>query len=216
MTAIRKLIYFVAFAVAAVFVANVITISLGKASTSTVVETAITGIVILFFAGDYLRHAVSGIPFPKANHAETPGNARDDRLDTLDGQIDDLQSELREANSKIEAQQEEISDLRSELESADSEVKETCRKIDEALEGIEPGEPGEPAPDFFVPKIYETSPDGKLVHAYDLPPEPDRKSALAAVAASIDARANEGNPLHEPKAVIAKAYSAKTIEDSIG
>lgn len=209
MTAIRKLIYFVAFAVAAVFVANVITISLGKASTSTVVETAINGIAIMFLAGDYLRHAVSGIPFPKANH----GESRDDRLDTLDGQIGDLQSELNEANSKIEAQQEEISDLRSELESADSEVKETCRKIDEAIEGIDPGEP---APDFFVPKIYETSPDGKLVHAYDLPPEPDRKSALAAVAASIDARAKEGNPLHEPKAVIAKAYSAKTIEDSIG
>lgn len=209
MTAIRKLIYFVAFAVAAVFVANVITIYIGKASTSTVVETAITGIVILFFAGDYLRHAVSGIPFPKANH----GEAREDRLDTLYGQIDDLQSELREANSKIEAQQEEISDLRPELESADSEVKETCRKIDEAIEGIDPGEP---APDFFVPKIYETSPDGKLVHAYDLPPEPDRKSALASVAASIEARAKEGNPLHEPKAVIAKAYSAKTIEESIG
>lgn len=213
MTAIRKLIYFVAFAVAAVFVTNVIMISLGKASTSTVVETAITGIVILFFAGDYLRHAVSSIPFPKANHAESPGDARDDRLDTLYGQIEDLQSELRDANSKIESQQEEISDLRSELESADSEVKETCRKIDEAIEGIDPGEP---APDFFVPKIYETSPEGKLVHAYDLPPEPDRKSALAAVAASIEARAKEGNPLHEPKAVIAKAYSAKTIEDSIG
>lgn len=213
MTAIRKLVYFVAFAVAAVFVTNVIMISLGKASTSTVVETAIAGIVILFFAGDYLRHAVSGIAFPKANHAESPGDARDDQLDSLNEQIGDLQSELREANSKIDAQQEEISDLRAELDSADNEVKETCRKIDEAIEGIDPGEP---APDFFVPKIYETSADGKLVHAYDLPPESDRKSALAAVAASIDARAKEGNPLHEPKAVIANAYSTKTIEDAIG
>lgn len=218
---VRKLIYIVAIAVVLTFIANIVLIALGKATPTAIVETVVTALLIFFFAGDYLRRAVSGIGFPTATpHVApqvTPGATRDDSdYDELKEKFGDLESELEDAKSKIDSQAEEISDLKDTIEQADSTVKESCRKIDEFLDNESVTLDSNIYPDCFVPKIYEHGPDGKLVHSYDLQPESDRDSAYAAIAASIEARRNEGNPLNDPVGFIADAFSAKSFADNLG
>ena len=220
-TLVRKLIYIVAIAVVLTFIANIVLIAIGKASPTAIVETAVTGILICFFAGDYLRRAVSGIGFPGASPRVTPqathSATRDGSdYDDLKEKLGDLESELEDAKSRLESQADEITDLKDTIEQADRAIKESCKKIDDFLENDTVNLGNEIYPDTFVPKIYEHGPDGKLVHAYDLQPETDRDSAYAAIAASIEARRNEGNPLNDPVGFIADAYSAKSFEDNLG
>lgn len=218
---VKKLIYIVAIAVVITFLANIVLISLGKASATSIVETVVTGVLIIFFAGDYFRRAVSGIGFPNAAPRvapqATPSTTRDDSdYEDLKAKYDDLEADLDSANRKIDEQANEISDLKDTIEQADNTVKESCKKIDDFLDNESVTLDDNIYPDCFVPKIYEHGPDGKLVHSYDLPPESDRDSAYAAIAASIEARRNEGNPLNDPVGFIADAYSAKSFEDNLG
>lgn len=218
---VKKLIYIVAIAVVLTFIANIVLIALGKATPTTIVETVVTALLVLFFAGDYLRRAVSGLGFPTATPRVapqvTPSATRDDSdYEELKEKFGDLESELEDAKSKIESQAEEITDLKDAIEQADSTVKESCKKIDDFLEhdSVELG--NEVYPDAFIPKIYEQGPDGKPVHAYDLPAEKSFSDAYTAIAASIEARKNEGRPLNNPIGRVAEAYSAKSFADNLG
>jgi hypothetical protein len=218
---VRKLIYIVAIAVVLTFIANIVLIALGKATPTAIVETAVTALLVFFFAGDYLRRAVSGIGFPTATPRvapqATPGATRDDSdYEELKEKFGDLESELEDAKSKLESQADEITDLKDTIEQADSTVKESCKKIDDFLEqdSVELG--NDIYPDAFIPKIYEQGPDGKPVHAYDLPAENSFSDAYTAIAASIEARKNEGRPLNNPIGRVAEAYSAKSFADNIG
>ena len=218
---VRKLIYIVAIAVVITFIANIVLIALGKATPTTIVETAVTALLVFFFAGDYLRRAVSGIGFPTATPRVapqvTPSATRDDSdYEELKEKFGDLESELEDAKSKLESQAEEITDLKNTIEQADSTVKESCKKIDDFLEqdSVELG--NEVYPDAFIPKIYEQGPDGKPVHAYDLPAEKSFSDAYTAIAASIEARKNEGRPLNNPIGRVAEAYSAQSFADNLG
>lgn len=218
---VKKLIYIVAIAVVLTFIANIVLIALGKATPTTIVETVVTALLVLFFAGDYLRRAVSGLGFPTATpHVApqvTPSATRDDSdYEELKEKFGDLESELEDAKSKLESQAEEITDLKDTIEQADSTVKESCKKIDDFLEqdSVELG--NEVYPDAFIPKIYEQGPDGKPVHAYDLPAEKSFSDAYTAIAASIEARKNEGRPLNNPIGRVAEAYSAQSFADNLG
>lgn len=218
---VRKLIYIVAIAVILTFIANIVLIALGKATPTAIVETAVTALLVFFFAGDYLRRAVSGIGFPTATPRVapqvTPSATRDDSdYEELKEKYDELESELEDAKSKIESQAEEITDLKDTIEQADSTVKESCKKIDDFLEkdSVELG--NDVYPDAFIPKIYEQGPDGKPVHAYDLPAEKSFSDAYTAIAASIEARKNEGRPLNNPIGRVAEAYSAQSFADNLG
>ncbi len=218
---VRKLIYIVAIAVVLTFIANIVLIALGKATPTAVVETAVTALLVLFFAGDYLRRAVSGIGFPSASPRVapqvTPNTTRDDSdYEELKEKYGDLESELEDAKSKLDSQAEEIADLKDTIEQADESVKESCKKLDDFLEkdSVELG--NEVYPDSFIPKIYEQGPDGKPVHAYDLPAEKSFSDAYTAIAASIEARKNEGRPLNNPIGRVAEAYSAKSFADNLG
>lgn len=218
---VKKLIYIVAIAVVLTFIANIVLIALGKATPTTIVETVVTALLVLFFAGDYLRRAVSGLGFPTATPRVapqvTPSATRDDSdYEELKEKFGDLESELEDAKSKLESQADEISDLKDTIEQADSTVKESCKKIDDFLEhdSVELG--NEVYPDSFIPKIYEQGPDGKPVHAYDLPAEKSFSDAYTAIAASIEARKNEGRPLNNPIGRVAEAYSAQSFADNLG
>lgn len=218
---VRKLIYIVAIAVVLTFIANIVLIALGKASPTAIVETAVTALLIFFFAGDYLRRAVSGIGFPTASPRVapqvTPSATRDDSdYGELKEKFDDLESELEGAKSKIESQAEEISDLKNTIEQADQSVKDTCKKLDDFLEKDSVELDNNIYPDSFIPKIYEEGPDGKPVHAYDLPAEKSWSDAYTAIAASIEARKNEGRPLNNPIGRVAEAYSAQSFADNLG
>lgn len=218
---VRKLIYIVAIAVVLTFIANIVLIALGKASPTAIVETAVTALLIFFFAGDYLRRAVSGIGFPTASPRVapqvTPSATRDDSdYGELKEKFDDLESELEGAKSKIESQAEEISDLKDTIEQADQSVKDTCKKLDDFLEKDSVELDNNIYPDSFIPKIYEEGPDGKPVHAYDLPAEKSWSDAYTAIAASIEARKNEGRPLNNPIGRVAEAYSAQSFADNLG
>lgn len=218
---VRKLIYIVAIAVVLTFIANIVLIALGKATPTAIVETVVTALLVLFFAGDYLRRAVSGLGFPTATPRVapqvTPSATRDDSdYEELKEKFGDLESELEDAKSKIDSQAEEITDLKDTIEQADSTVKESCKKIDDFLEkdSVELG--NDVYPDAFIPKIYEQGPDGKPVHAYDLPAEKSFSDAYTAIAASIEARKNEGRPLNNPIGRVAEAYSAQSFADNLG
>jgi hypothetical protein len=218
---VKKIIYIVAIAVVLTFIANIVLIALGKASPTAIVETVVTGILIFFFAGDYLRRAVSGLGFPTATPRVapqvTPSATRDDSdYEELKEKFGDLESELEDAKSKLESQAEEITDLKDTIEQADSAVKESCKKIDDFLENDSVELGNEVYPDSFIPKIYELGPDGKPVHAYDLPAEKSFSDAYTAIAASIEARKNEGRPLNNPIGRVAEAYSSKSFADSLG
>lgn len=218
---VRKLIYIVAIAVVLTFLANIVLIALGKATPTAIVETAVTGFLILFFAGDYLRRAVSGIGFPTATPRvtpqATPSATRDDSdYDDLKDKYDDLESELDDAKSKLQSQADEITDLKDTIEQADQSVKDTCKKLDEFLEKDSVDLDNNIYPDSFIPKIYEQGPDGKPVHAYDLPAEKSFSYAYTAIAASIEARKNEGRPLNNPIGRVAEAYSAQSFADNLG
>ena len=218
---VRKLIYIVAIAVVITFIANIVLIALGKATPTAIVETAVTALLVFFFAGDYLRRAVSGIGFPTATPRVapqvTPSATRDDSdYEELKEKFGDLESELEHANSKIESQAEEITDLKDTIEQADSTVKESCKKIDDFLEKDSVELDNEVYPDAFIPKIYEQGPDGKPVHAYDLPAEKSFSDAYTAIAASIEARKNEGRPLNNPIGRVAEAFSAQSFADNLG
>lgn len=218
---VRKLIYIVAIAVVLTFIANIVLIALGKATPTAIVETAVTALLVLFFAGDYLRRAVSGIGFPGATPRvtpqATPGATRDDSdYDELKEKYGELESELEQANSKIDSQAEEISDLKDTIEQADSAVKDTCKKLDDFLEKDSVELDNNIYPDSFIPKIYEQGHDGKPVHAYDLPAEKSWSDAYTAIAASIEARKNEGRPLNNPIGRVAEAYSAQSFADNLG
>lgn len=218
---VRKLIYIVAIAVVLTFLANIVLIAIGKATPTTIVETAVTGFLILFFAGDYLRRAVSGIGFPTATPRvtpqATPSATRDDSdYDELKDKYDDLESELEDAKSKLQSQADEITDLKDTIEQADQTVKDTCKKLDEFLEKDSVDLDNNIYPDSFIPKIYEQGPDGKPVHAYDLPAEKSWSDAYTAIAASIEARKNEGRPLNNPIGRVAEAYSAQSFADNLG
>ena len=218
---VRKLIYIVAVAVVLTFLANIVLIALGKSTPTAIVETAVTGFLILFFAGDYLRRAVSGIGFPTATPRVTPqvtpSATRDDSdYDELKDKYDDLESELEDAKSKLQSQADEITDLKDTIEQADQTVKDTCKKLDEFLEKDSVDLDNNIYPDSFIPKIYEQGPDGKPVHAYDLPAEKSWSDAYTAIAASIEARKNEGRPLNNPIGRVAEAYSAQSFADNLG
>ena len=219
---VRKLIYVVAIAVVLTFIANIVLIAIGKATPTAIVETVVTAFLIFFFAGDYLRRAVSGIGFPGASPRvtpqATPSATRDDSdYDDLKEKYDDLESELEDAKSKLESQAEEISDLKETIENADQSVKDTCKKLDEFLDKDNSVElDNNIYPDEFIPKIYEEGPDGKPVHAYDLPAEKSFSDAYTAIAASIEARKNEGRPLNNPIGRVAEAYSAQSFADNLG
>lgn len=218
---VRKLIYIVAIAVVITFIANIVLIALGKATPTAIVETAVTALLVFFFAGDYLRRAVSGIGFPTATPRVapqvTPSATRDDSdYEELKEKFGDLESELEDAKSKLESQAEEITDLKDTIEQADSTVKESCKKIDDFLEKDTVELDNEVYPDSFIPKIYEVGPDGKPVHAYDLPAEKSFSDAYTAIAASIEARKNEGRPLNNPIGRVAEAFSAQSFADNLG
>lgn len=218
---VRKLIYIVAIAVVLTFIANIVLIALGKATPTAIVETVVTALLVFFFAGDYLRRAVSGLGFPGATPRVapqvTPGAARDDSdYEELKEKFGDLESELEDAKSKLESQADEISDLKDTIEQADSTVKESCKKIDDFLEKDTVELDNEVYPDSFIPKIYEVGPDGKPVHAYDLPAEKSFSDAYTAIAASIEARKNEGRPLNNPIGRVAEAFSAQSFADNLG
>lgn len=218
---IRKLIYIVAVAVVLTFLANIVLIALGKATPATIVETAVTGFLILFFAGDYLRRAVSGIGFPTATPRVAPqvtpsATHTDSDYDELKDKYDDLESDLEDAKNKLQSQADEITDLKDTIENADQSVKDTCKKLDEFLEKDSVELDNSIYPDSFIPKIYEQGPDGKPVHAYDLPAEKSWSDAYTAIAASIEARKNEGRPLNNPIGRVAEAYSAQSFADNLG
>jgi len=217
----KKLIYVVAIGVVLTFLANIVLIALGKATATAIVEVVVTGLLILFFAGDYLRRAVSGIGFPTATPRVTPqvtpSATRDDSAyDELKDKCEDLESELEDAKTKLQSQADEISDLKETIENAGQSVKDTCKKLDEFLEKDSVELDNEVYPDAFIPKIYEQGPDGKPVHAYDLPAEKSFSDAYTAIAASIEARKNEGRPLNNPIGRVAEAFSAQSFADNLG
>jgi DNA repair exonuclease SbcCD ATPase subunit len=147
----------------------------------------------------------------------TPGATRDDSdYEELKEKFGDLESELEDAKSKLESQAEEITDLKDTIEQADSAVKESCKKIDDFLDNESVTLDNNIYPDCFVPKIYEQGPDGKPVHAYDLPAEKSFSDAYTAIAASIEARKNEGRPLNNPSGRVAEAYSAQSFANNLG
>ena len=218
---VRKIIYIVAIGVVLTFLANIVLIAIGKATPATIVETAVTGFLVLFFAGDYLRRAVSGIGFPTATPRVTPqatpsATHTDSDYDELKDKYDDLESDLEDAKNKLQSQADEITDLKETIENADQSVKDTCKKLDEFLENESVELDNNIYPDSFIPKIYEEGPDGKPVHAYDLPAEKSWSDAYTAIAASIEARKNEGRPLNNPIGRVAEAYSAQSFADNLG
>ena len=218
---VRKIIYIVAIGVVLTFLANIVLIAIGKATPATIVETAVTGFLVLFFAGDYLRRAVSGIGFPTATPRVTPqatpsATHTDSDYDELKDKYDDLESDLEDAKNKLQSQADEITDLKETIENADQSVKDTCKKLDEFLENESVELDNNIYPDSFIPKIYEEGPDGKPVHAYDLPAEKSFSDAYTAIAASIEARKNEGRPLNNPIGRVAEAYSAQSFADNLG
>ena len=219
---VKKIIYIVAIGVVLTFLANIVLIAIGKATPTVIVETAVTGFLILFFAGDYLRRAVSGIGFPTATPRVTPpatpgATHTDSDYDELKDKYDDLESDLEDAKNKLQSQADEISDLKDTIEQADQSVKDTCKKLDEFLDKDNSVElDNNIYPDSFIPKIYEEGPDGKPIHAYDLPAEKSFSDAYTAIAASIEARKNEGRPLNNPIGRVAEAYSAQSFADNLG
>lgn len=218
---VKKIIYIVAIGVVLTFLANIVLIALGKATPTTIVETAVTGFLILFFAGDYLRRAVSGIGVPTATPRVAPqvtpsATHTDSDYDDLKDKYDDLESDLEDAKNKLQSQSDEISELKETIENADQSVKDTCKKLDEFLEKDSVELDNNIYPDSFIPKIYEEGPDGKPVHAYDLPAEKSWSDAYTAIAASIEARKNEGRPLNNPIGRVAEAYSAQSFADNLG
>ena len=153
---------------------------------------------------------------PGSPQATPSATHTDSDYDELKDKYDDLESDLEDAKNKLQSQADEISDLKDTIEQADQSVKDTCKKLDEFLDKDSVELDNSIYPDSFIPKIYEQGPDGKPVHAYDLPAEKSFSDAYTAIAASIEARKNEGRPLNNPIGRVAEAYSAQSFADNLG
>jgi len=177
----KFLIYIVATAILVLLGVDTFLVATGKGTPATVVELAVGVGAILAFAGAAFVRTVGGFPWPSWHRSRKV--TIDDKVDTLDNKVDTLDDKVDSLDSKVD--------------SVDSKVGDIDETLDSRLG---------PEPDGFVAVINTTGEDGKIVKLYDLPVSDTYEDAIQAARESLQARAEEGNPVEDAKVTVVPVY----------
>ena len=180
----KFLIYIVATAILVLLGVDTFLVATGKGTPATVVELAVGAGAILAFAGAAFVRTVGGFPWPSWHRSrKVTIDDVDDKVDTVDNKVDTLDTKVDELDGKVD--------------SVDSKVGDIDETLDSRLG---------PEPDGFVAVINTTGEDGKIVKLYDLPVSDTYEDAIQAARESLQARAEEGNPVEDAKVTVVPVY----------
>ena len=98
---------------------------------------------------------------------------------------------------KVDTVESKVDDIDSKVDTVDSKVDDINSTLDSRLG---------PEPDGFVAVINTTDENGKLVKLYDLPVSSTYEDAIQDARDSLQARAEEGNPVAEAKITVVPVY----------
>ena len=103
----------------------------------------------------------------------------------------------RKRKTTIEDVEDKVDTVESKVDDIDSKVDDINSTLDSRLG---------PEPDGFVAVINTTDENGKLVKLYDLPVSSTYEDAIQDAKDSLQARAEEGNPVAEAKITVVPVY----------
>ena len=103
----------------------------------------------------------------------------------------------RKRKTTIEDVEDKVDTVESKVDTVDSKVDDINSTLDSRLG---------PEPDGFVAVINTTDENGKLVKLYDLPVSSTYEDAIQDARDSLQARAEEGNPVAEAKITVVPVY----------
>lgn len=103
----------------------------------------------------------------------------------------------RKRKTTIEDVEDKVGTVESKVDDIDSKVDDINSTLDSRLG---------PEPDGFVAVINTTDENGKLVKLYDLPVSSTYEDAIQDAKDSLQARADEGNPVAEAKITVVPVY----------
>lgn len=173
----KFLIYIVAFAILVLLGVDTFFVATGKGTPNTIVELAVGGGAILAFAIAAFVKTIGGFSWPSWHRK------RKVTLDEVNDKVDDVDSKVDSVDSKVD--------------DIDSKVDGINSTLDSRLG---------PEPDGFVAVINTTDENGKLVKLYDLPVSSTYDDAIQDAKDSLQARAEEGNPVVEAKITVVPVY----------
>lgn len=173
----KFLIYIVAFAILVLLGVDAFFVATGQGTLNTIVELAVGGGAILAFAIAAFVKTIGGFSWPSWHRK---------RKTT----IEDVEDKVKSVDSKVD-------DIDSKVDTVDSKVDGINSTLDSRLG---------PEPDGFVAVINTTGENGKLVKLYDLPVSSTYDDAIQDAKDSLQARAEEGNPVVEAKITVVPVY----------
>ena len=173
----KFLIYIVAFAILVLLGVDAFFVATGQGTLNTIVELTVGGGAILAFAIAAFVKTIGGISWPSWHRK---------RKTT----IEDVEDKVKSVDSKVD-------DIDSKVDTVDSKVDGINSTLDSRLG---------PEPDGFVAVINTTGENGKLVKLYDLPVSSTYDDAIQDAKDSLQARAEEGNPVVEAKITVVPVY----------
>lgn len=179
---LKFLIYTVAVAVIAVLGFDTFQAFTGKATLPTLVETAVGWAAILAIAVTAFVKSVSGsfgsFSFRRKSNKVTAEDVKDS-VDSVSSTVDDISNTVDSVERNTDTILDKLSDIADRLG---------------------------PVPDGYVATVNTFDENGKLVKVYDLQPSDSYEEALSDARDSIRARAEEGNPVVEPRITVAPVF----------
>lgn len=173
----KFLIYIVAIAILVLLGVDTFFVATGKGTPTTIVELAVGGGAILAFAIAAFVKTIGGFSWPSWHRKR--------------------KTTIEDVDSKVDSVESKVDDIDTKVDSVDSKVDDINSTLDNRLG---------PEPDGFVAVINTTDENGKLVKLYDLPVSSTYDDAIQDAKDSLQARAEEGNPVAEAKITVVPVY----------
>ena len=173
----KFLIYIVAFAILVLLGVDAFLVATGKGTPNTIVELAVGGGAILAFAIASFVKTIGGFSWPTWHRKR--------------------KTTIADVEDKVSAVDSKVDDIDSKVDSVDSKVDDINSTLNDRLG---------PEPDGFVAVINTTDENGKIVKLYDLPVSNTYDDAIQDAKDSLQARAEEGNPVTEAKITVVPVY----------
>lgn len=177
----KTLTYIVGAAIVAVLAADAVLLARGTASTATVIELAVGGAVILALAVAFFIRAVSGWSASRSRKTSLS-----DVLDAVESAREDVSGDIERLQSTTDIVEERTANIASDLDRLTGVVEDRIGLL----------------PDGFFATVNTVGDDGKLQKLYDLPVKETREEAVQSARDSLEARENEGNPVHNPRITV--------------